>query len=75
MTKTLKCPTCEGKGSIDNPIFTGQKMRTLREGRGLTLRSMAGKVGISLSYLTDLEHGRRNWSPELIAKCHKALEI
>ncbi|WP_143957588.1 helix-turn-helix domain-containing protein [Rhodoligotrophos appendicifer] len=37
----------------------GQKMRELRELRGISLKEMAASVGVSSAYLSALEHGRR----------------
>jgi len=43
----------------------GERLRALREERGLTLKDMAVALGVSSTYLSALEHGRRsrpNWS-------------
>lgn len=43
----------------------GQKLRELREARGASLKDMADHLGVSATYLSALEHGRRskpNWS-------------
>lgn len=43
----------------------GKRLRTLREERGLQLKDMAVALGVSSTYLSALEHGRRsrpNWS-------------
>ena len=37
----------------------GQKMRELREARGVTLKEMAKALGVSSAYLSALEHGKR----------------
>jgi transcriptional regulator with XRE-family HTH domain len=37
----------------------GQKMRELREARGVTLKQMARALNVSSAYLSALEHGRR----------------
>jgi transcriptional regulator with XRE-family HTH domain len=37
----------------------GQRLRALREARGLPLKSMAEALGVSPAYLSALEHGRR----------------
>jgi transcriptional regulator with XRE-family HTH domain len=37
----------------------GQKMRELREARGLTLKDMAKALNVSSAYLSALEHGKR----------------
>jgi transcriptional regulator with XRE-family HTH domain len=43
----------------------GDRLRTLREERGILLKDMAADLGVSATYLSALEHGRRskpNWS-------------
>ncbi|MFQ5618994.1 MAG: helix-turn-helix domain-containing protein [Rhodospirillales bacterium] len=37
----------------------GQKIRALRARRGITLKTMAGDLGVSSAYLSALEHGNR----------------
>lgn len=37
----------------------GQKIRALRERHGVNLQDMAAALGVSTSYLSALEHGRR----------------
>ena len=37
----------------------GQKMRDLREQRGVTLKEMAKALNVSSAYLSALEHGKR----------------
>lgn len=43
----------------------GERLRKLREERGILLKDMAVELGVSPTYLSALEHGRRskpNWS-------------
>jgi transcriptional regulator with XRE-family HTH domain len=37
----------------------GQKLRALRQERGITLKQMATSLNVSSAYLSALEHGRR----------------
>jgi transcriptional regulator with XRE-family HTH domain len=37
----------------------GQRMRQLRQERGVTLKDMANVIGVSAAYLSALEHGKR----------------
>ena len=37
----------------------GERMRKLRQERGITLREMAEGVGVSSAYISALEHGKR----------------
>ncbi|MER2536689.1 MAG: helix-turn-helix domain-containing protein [Rhizobiaceae bacterium] len=43
----------------------GERLRALRDQRGVTQKEMAGALGVSAAYLSALEHGRRgvpNWA-------------
>ena len=37
----------------------GEKLRRLRDDRGISLKEMAAALGLSAAYLSALEHGRR----------------
>lgn len=37
----------------------GERMRKLRAERGVSLKDMAGAIGVSSAYLSALEHGKR----------------
>lgn len=37
----------------------GERMRKLRDERGIALKDMASAIGVSSAYLSALEHGRR----------------
>jgi len=60
--KTLPCPYCRGTGQIPDDRAVGAEMRRLRERSGKSLRAVAGRLGVSAAYLSDLEQGRRRWS-------------
>jgi cytoskeletal protein RodZ len=60
-----ECPKCGGSGVIQDDAVLGVELRKKREGIGLTLREVSRRMKISASYLCDLEHGRRIWSPIL----------
>lgn len=63
------CPHCGGTGEkIDFKEIAGR-----RKERNLTLREVSGKMGISIQYLSDLEHGRRNWDAQLLNAFNKAV--
>jgi predicted transcriptional regulator len=59
--RRIICPKCDGLGSIPDPREYGQAMRARRERAHITLRDMAGRLGITPSYLSDMELGRRSW--------------
>lgn len=47
----------------------GEYLRSLREERKLSLRDVAARTGMSYSYLTQIEHGRRRPpGPDLLKK-------
>ena len=49
------------KLKIPNSVKSlGEAIRYLREQRGMTLRALAKRVGISAPFLSDIEHNRRN---------------
>jgi len=41
----------------------GDKLRELRDSRGIALKTMAHEIGVSPAYLSALEHGRRGKPP------------
>lgn len=47
-------------------IFAGERLRNLRDGRSLKQSEMAGLLGISVSYLSQLEHDDRPLTPTLL---------
>jgi len=65
------CQRCGGTGKEPDHRAIGQRMRTLRERAGMTLRRVAGAMEITPSYLCDLELGRRQWRKELIDRMTK----
>lgn len=56
------CEFCYG--SVDHRAL-GAKLRAEREKRGLSQKEVAGGMGITPSYLSELEHGKRPWSARL----------
>lgn len=71
--KLTKCPTCSGSGKIPDRKAQADDLRKQRVRRGVSLRFVADKLGISAPYLSDLERGNRAWSDEMIAAFKKAL--
>ena len=66
----IPCPHCSGSGNVENPRHTAQVMRGHRRAAGATLKQIAAGMGISISYLSDLEHARpgKHWNPDLMAR-------
>lgn len=64
------CQKCGGTGKqIDHDVLVAK-----RHASGKTLSAVASKMGISIAYLSDMEHGRRNWSPDLLRRFELALK-
>lgn len=51
---------------------TGASYRAVRCGAGKSLKAIAKRMGVSASYLSDLERGRRNWDAGLAERADKA---
>lgn len=49
-------------------IRVGDELRRLREAKGLTLRGLCEKLGVSPPFLSDVEHGRRHLTSERLAQ-------
>lgn len=68
------CPKCLGVGAVQDPRAQGRRLRLKRKQAQKGLSDTAKKMGISASYLHDLEVGGRPWSPDLVAKFIKAIQ-
>mgnify|MGYP002651710378 CR=1 FL=1 len=56
-------------------IFAGEPLRVLRQGRGLRQAEMAATLGISASYLSQLENDERHLTPALADALARAFPI
>ena len=61
-------PTTEPPHTI-----TGEVLRGMRDGVGMTLRTMADLVGCSHQHLARVESGERALTPDLAAKVARAI--
>ncbi len=52
---------------------TPQELRQLRKSKGIKLRWVADKIGISDAMMCYLEQGKRSWTPALEEKFLKAI--
>lgn len=59
--------------ALDSPA-TGRKFRALREATGIGLGPVAESMDISMTYLSELERGTRNWSEDLVKRFQEALK-
>jgi hypothetical protein len=60
--KSIQCPRCNGAGKI--PDF--QELRRVRIAKLITMTQIAAAARCSLSFVCDVETGRRNCPPKLI---------
>jgi transcriptional regulator with XRE-family HTH domain len=51
----------------------GERIRELREAQDLSLRELAGKLGVSAAFLSDIELGRRYPSEKVLGDIAKLL--
>lgn len=52
---------------------TGDDVRVARKRAGISLREFARRLGVSASFVCDLEHGDRNWTEGRFAKAMRVL--
>lgn len=53
---------------------TGYRIWRDRQRRRLAQSEVAARMGISASYFSDLENGKRNWTPELVRRYQEAVK-
>jgi transcriptional regulator with XRE-family HTH domain len=54
----------------------GEKLRQIREQKGLKLKQVAQKANLSLSYMSDIEHNRKKLKkPQTLEAIGNALEL
>jgi len=61
--------------SDDLRLILGIKLKQLRQEKGYTLKDLAEKTALSLSYLSEIEKGKKYPKPEKIIAIAKALNI
>ena len=66
VSKKSKCPCCDGSGEELDPEVVGREMYARRTDANIGLRALAKRLGISHTYLTLLEQGKRKWTPTLV---------
>ena len=71
-----KPPAIDARLDAENLRFIlGLKLRKLRQEKGLSLSSLAKGAGISVSYLSEIEAGRKHPKPEKLARLAQALAV
>lgn len=58
---------------IQRNLKIGKRLRLRRITKEISQVSMADKLGMDNSALNHYEHGRRDWTPELVQKYEEAL--
>ena len=53
----------------------GQKVKSLREQKGISIEHLANISNVDRNYISDIEKGKRNVSIAIIEKLSKALEV
>jgi hypothetical protein len=61
-------------GSDNLRLVLGLKARALRERRGWTLKQLGGRAGLAVSYLSEIEKGKKYPKPEKLLALARALE-
>jgi transcriptional regulator with XRE-family HTH domain len=69
----MKCDKCGGTGVLNSSKLTGKRVRDKRTMLKIGLRQMANEMGVSHAYLSQLEHGLREWNIVLESKANRAL--
>lgn len=70
---TIACAHCDGTGQVPDSRKIGIQLRSARKKHRVGLREIARRLELSSGYLHDLEHGRRNWTEEMIRNYQAAL--
>lgn len=72
---TEPCPSCLGTGSVPDHARLGQQARNRRQSHDLNQSTLAKRMKISITYLSELERGRRKWNlalwRKLVEGCRK----
>lgn len=71
--KGTVCQTCGGSGKTVDHADIGRWVKGYRERASKTLREVANPLNVSISYLSDLEHGRRAWNHDLFERVLSAI--
>ncbi|MFC4124876.1 helix-turn-helix domain-containing protein [Nocardia rhizosphaerae] len=70
-----RAPAADSLASESDPQRVGETLRTIRELRGVTPLRMAQALGISRSYVYNLESGRKPLTYVLLARAAAFLDV
>ncbi len=59
---------------LNHKVIFGMKLRQFREQAGLSLTDFAARTGLSSSYITEIEHGKKYPKAEKVARMAEVLE-
>jgi predicted transcriptional regulator/DNA-binding XRE family transcriptional regulator len=68
-------PVPEEEAAVQDTSPLGAKIRALRRQKGLTQAQLAGRLGISASYLNLIEHNKRRLSAPLLIKLAEVFDL
>lgn len=74
MVNTERCMTEAKRRYNEDQLAIGHCMRLQRESDGVSLRALSRQMKLSAPYVSDLERGRRNWSPITMANYRHSLD-
>ncbi|WP_303047310.1 helix-turn-helix domain-containing protein [Solibacillus isronensis] len=60
---------------INNTSDLGIALKQLRKEKGLTIKDLADKIGVSQPFLSQIETAKRKASPELLGKIAEAVDV
>jgi len=72
--ETLACQRCLGTGILQNQEALGNTLREERKRRGFSQGEVAVKMGCSVSFVSELELGKRYWTLKLVKSFKEALQ-
>ena len=70
----MRCLRCNGTGKEPNQKRLGKQARENRIAAKKTVQALADLMGLSISYISDLELGKRNWNTDLIKRFNAAIK-
>jgi predicted transcriptional regulator len=72
-TLDRECEHCAGTGKQIDHRLLGESLRLFRSSAKVTATEVAAALGLSKSYICDLELGRREWRRDLIIRYRQAV--
>ena len=73
LSLTQPCKRCGGTGREQDDRVIGAQWQAKRKEAGISLRALGARLKLSAAYLSDLECGRRRWSPTNVKRYTEAL--